>query len=187
MIQASDVLGKDYKEFEKYIVRRDFGAEALKSFSKQGIHPPLTEAIFNVELYFNSFKIERYKVRFFKNKIFSIQFIADKYDSVNMIQNLINQDSFIFKFYTNKQLKETEWIDKGADFKGGFTEWKIKKFDFDGSSVFNIESLGDYGLITFYSQQMSIMVKSHVMDEGAFYLFELQADIHIFKNDFQNN
>jgi hypothetical protein len=188
MIQVIDILGKEYKELEKYILRTDFDAETLKSFSHVGINSPLTEIKFNVELFFDRFKIEKYKVSFFEEKIFSIKFMTDEFNAVNIIQNLIAKDSFIFKFYTNKQMNETEWVDKDDNSKGGFTEWKTKTFKFDESSIFNIEFLDDYGLITFRSQELNIIIKNQVLNGSTFYLFELEPDIHkLFKNNFRSN
>lgn len=186
MIHVLDVLGKDYKNIKEYIIRTDFNEETLKSFSNKGIIPPLSSAKLNDELCFFNFIIENYKITFFEDKIYSILFMSDENDTISIIQNLRTQESF--NFFSNQQIEETEWINKDNISEEGFTEWKTKTFEFEESLVFNPENLENYGLITFLSEELKIIIKNHTIDGNTFYLFELESNIHrVLKNSFKNN
>ncbi|MDF2552463.1 MAG: hypothetical protein K0R77_1738 [Chryseobacterium sp.] len=178
MIQVSDILGKDYDDIKDLIIRTDFDEETLKSFSDAGINPPLTDAKLKKEIYFFEFKIERNKISFFENKVFEILFACDRQKTADIIQDLLNQNIFEFKFYTNKQIENTEWLNKDDDSEEGFLEWKFKRLEFDNSLVFDVNNLDMYSRITFHSEKLSIIIKNQIIDDEAVYLFELNQNLN---------
>jgi len=175
MIQVLNVLGKEYKDLKEYIIRTDFDEETLKDFAGAGIVPPLSDAKLNDELYFYEYKVEKHKIVFSDDKVYEIICTVSEIDSPNLIKKLRAQDSLVFKFYPTEQLNDTEWVDRENDSEDGFLEWKVKTFTFDDSSVFDVDHLEKYGLLTFQSEDFYIMVKNYFFDDKTQYLFEIRV------------
>ncbi|MBB6370246.1 hypothetical protein [Chryseobacterium shigense] len=177
MIQVLDVLGKEYKDLRKYIIRTDFDEETLRDFSRAEIYPPLSDAKLNDDLYFYEYKVEKHKLAFSDDKVREMICMLREDDTRSLIKKLIIQDSFRFRFYPNEQLQNTEWVDNENASEEGFLSWKVETFAFDESSTFDIDHLEKYGLITFQSEDFTIMIKNYFFEDEMRYLFELQSNI----------
>ncbi|UWX61624.1 hypothetical protein N0B40_04935 [Chryseobacterium oranimense] len=177
MIQVLDVLGKKYKDLKEYIIRNDFDEKTLKDFAGAGIVPPLSDAKLNDELYFYDFKVEKHKIVFSHDEVREMICMLSEADTRNLIKKLITRDFLIFRFYPNEQLQNTEWMDKENSSEEGFLSWKVETFAFDKSSAFDVDHLEKYGLITFQSEDFTIMVKNYFFEDKMQYLFELEPNI----------
>lgn len=129
MIQIFDVLGKDYDSIKGSIIRTDFTSEDLELLSKIGGLPPITEASFNDDLYFFNFKINKYKIDFFNDKIVRLGFIESKERILEILEFLMNLNNFRFQFFTKKQIEKTEWksLDNNIN-ENNFVDFKTKRF-----------------------------------------------------------
>ncbi|PQA91987.1 hypothetical protein B0A69_16330 [Chryseobacterium shigense] len=165
MIQVLDILGKEYREIKEYTVRLDFDEETLKEFDKAGFDPPILEGKLNKELYFFHFKIEKHKVEFSENRVSEVIFMTDDDEAVLIIQYLIGQTDFIFGYFSaqsieNAELKDIETSDHGMV--------QLKRIHSENERLepFDIERLQSYGILTFTSQEISIVIEQERLEEG---------------------
>lgn len=178
MIQVLDVLGKGYKDLKECIIRTDFDEKTLQDFAGAGIVPPLSDAKLNDELYFYDFKVEKHKLVFSHDKVSEMICMVSEADTRSLIKKLITQDSFRFRFYPNEQLQNKGEVHKEHNSEEGFLSLKVETFAFDDSSVFDVDHLEKYGLMTFQSADFTIMVKEYFFDDKTQYLFELETNVN---------
>ncbi|WP_428068910.1 hypothetical protein [Chryseobacterium gambrini] len=180
MIQLLEILGKDYESLKDVIIRTDFDSETLESFSKAGINAPVSEGKFNEDLYFFTFKIEKYKIVFLRNKICQIDFIGDKNKTLEIIDYLRTVKDFEFKFISIQQVEETEWeiMDDNTE-EESFTEFKRKRFEFDPSSQFDANNIDKYSFMAFRSDDVNIIIKEEFTENRPFFVFEIYKSPNI--------
>ena len=107
-IEAKEILGKIYFEIKDFIQRTDILPE-MEIFLN-GNYPPILSAILkNKDLYFFEYKINHYKIIFSKDKVFEIQFVLPKNDSLDVIKYMIDNYLTDFKYYLKENVEKTEW------------------------------------------------------------------------------
>ncbi|MDN5481363.1 MAG: hypothetical protein L0G30_07255 [Chryseobacterium sp.] len=182
MIQVLDVLGKEYREIKEYTVRLDFDEETLKEFDEAGFDPPLLEGRLNKELYFFHFKIEKHKVEFSENRVSEVIFTTHDDEAVLMIQYLIDQTDFMFSYFSAESIDHAELKDIEAS-DHGKVQLKRMHSENERSEPFDIERLQNYGILTFTSQEISIVIQRERLEDGHLILiFRISKNVNGQRN-----
>ncbi|MGG5207836.1 hypothetical protein ACQWU4_02730 [Chryseobacterium sp. MIQD13] len=177
MIQVLDILGKEYREIKEFVTSLDFDEETLAQFDIAGFDPPIPilEGKLNKEFYFFNFQIEKHKVKFSKNRVSEVVFGTDYDETVLIIKYLISDTNFKFRYFSEELIDHTEFKDIGKS-DNDEIQFKIKRlhFETERSEEFDIEKLKEYGILTFISDEMNIVMEHEILGDGSLiYIFTI--------------
>ncbi len=175
-IEAKEILGKIYFEIKDFIQRTDILPE-MEIFLN-GNYPPILSAILkNKDLYFFEYKINHYKIIFSKDKVFEIQFVLPKNDSLDVIKYMIDNYLTDFKYYLKENVEKTEWknLSDERPIEEQNIQVKTKRLEFDSTQKFEIENITNYEVLTFVNKefQLKIFPPNSLTNSTELFYFEL--------------
>jgi len=150
MIQCTTLINKSYEDVKDFIIWPE--AENAHIFLSTGLVPQFETARVKDDLYLYDFEIDKHRITFLKDKIYSIDLSFGMDVCAEVIQILINSQDFKFEFFTRDYLKEfceaRDYSSEDADYDD--------ELEFDESSVFDFDDLHSYERVLFKTNDLII-------------------------------